>query len=101
MPTRDPRRDADELAELLRATAGELARRTDRLRSTAVPAEQADLAHALLRLHRWLPTFVARIIPGAVRPGEWAALATHLQSLATRCHRQDDDPDIVIEGGTP
>lgn len=89
--------DADRLAWLLAATAGQLARDTPRQPSTSVAMGQVDLTRALAQLHAWLPTFTQRIVPGDIDEGEWTMLAKILEVFAQECRRQEppsklDDP---------
>ncbi|HEU5470258.1 MAG TPA: hypothetical protein VFV67_06365 [Actinophytocola sp.] len=84
MDERAQERSADQLAELLTATALPLARSRPRAPSTSITPEQVDM---VLRARRLL----AEVISGA---GTWTELAERLDDLARECRRQ-----VVLEAG--
>ena len=98
-------RDADALAQALADLAIPLAESTPEQPLDAATPEQTDFAKAMMTLHRWIPGFVAKIVPGDVRNAEWLNLAHVLEALAAaarREHRQHvvlDMPDDTGDSG--
>lgn len=50
-----------------------------------------------MALHGFIPPFVARIVPGHIRPGQWTHMAEMLEAVAEQCRQQD----VVIETEEP
>lgn len=69
-----------------------VARRQDRVSSTAATPEQVDLVCALRMLAESIPPLLPQVIMGEMRPSGWSDLADILYRAARLCREQ-----VVIE----